>query len=74
MWHILGYMITTYSTAGTETASGILWKERRREKPWATKDVFDLCDEWRDLKKRPYETEGAKGYRGGQTKQEFRRL
>ena len=37
----------------------ILGKERRRKKPWVTKDVLDLCDERRDLKKR-YEAEGAK--------------
>ena len=29
---------------------------------WVTKDVLDLCDERRDLKKR-YEAEGAKEYR-----------
>ena len=32
------------------------------KKPWVTKDVLDLCDERRDLKKR-YEAEGAKQYR-----------
>ena len=38
-------MITTYNTAVTDAASGILGKERRRKKPWVTKDVLDLCDE-----------------------------
>ena len=38
-------------------------KERRRKKPWVTKDVLDLCDERRDLKKKRYEAEGAKEYR-----------
>ena len=33
------------------------------EKPWVTKDVRDLCDERRDLKKKRYKTEGAKEYR-----------
>ena len=37
-------------------------KERRRKKPWVTKDVLDLCDERRDLKKKRYEA-GAKEYR-----------
>ena len=32
-------MITTYNTAVTEAASEILGKERRRKKPWVTKDV-----------------------------------
>ena len=44
-------------------ASEILGKERRRKKPWVTKDVLDLCDERRDLKKKRYEAEGAKEYR-----------
>ena len=40
-------MITTYNTAVTDAASEILGKERRRKKPWVTKDVLDLCDERR---------------------------
>ena len=56
-------MITTYNTALTDAASEILGKERRRKKPWISKDVLDLCEERKDLKKRRYETEGAKTYR-----------
>ena len=56
-------MITTYNTAVTDAASEILGKERRRKKPWVTKDVLDLCDERRDLKKKRYEAEGAQEYR-----------
>ena len=56
-------MITTYNTAVTDAAIEILGKERRRKKPWVTKDVLDLCDERRDLKKKRYEAEGAKEYR-----------
>ena len=56
-------MITTYNTAVTDAASEILGKKRRRKKPWVTKDVLDLCDERRDLKKNRYEAEGAKEYR-----------
>ena len=41
----------------------ILGEERCRKKPWVTKDVLDLCDERRDLKKKQYEAEGAKEYR-----------
>ena len=40
-------MITTYNTAVTDAASEILGTERRRKKPWVTKDVLDLCDERR---------------------------
>ena len=58
-----GTMITTYNTAVTDAASEILGKERRRKMPWVTKDVLDLCDERRDLKKKRYEAEGAKEYR-----------
>ena len=52
-----------YNTAVTDAASEILGKERRRKKPWVTKDVLDLCDERRDLKKKRYKAEGAKEYR-----------
>ena len=55
-------MITTYNTAVTDAASDILGKERRKKKPWVTKDVLDLCDERRDLKKKRYEA-GAREYR-----------
>ena len=48
-------VITTYNIAVTGAASEILGKERRRKKPWATKDVLDLCDERRDSKKKQYE-------------------
>ena len=40
-----------------------LVRNARRKKPWVTKDVLDLCDERRDLKKKRYEAEGAKEYR-----------
>ena len=56
-------MITTYNTAVTDAACEIHGKERCRKKPWVTKDVLDLCDERRDLKKKRYEAEGAKEYR-----------
>ena len=40
-------VITTYNTALTDAASEILWKERRRKKPWVTKDasIFMMRDE-----------------------------
>ena len=53
-------MITTYNSAATNAASEILGKERRGKKPWVTKDVLDLCDERRVLKKKRYEAEGKK--------------
>ena len=56
-------MDTNYNTAVTDAASEILGQERRRKKPWVTKDVLDLCDERRDLKKKRYEAEGAKEYK-----------
>ena len=54
---------TTYNTAVTDAASEMLGKECRRKTPWVTKDVLDLCDERRDLKKKRYEAEGAQEYR-----------
>ena len=56
-------MITIYNTAVPDAASGILGKEGRRTNPWVTKDVLDLCDERRDLKKERFEAKGAKEYR-----------
>ena len=56
-------MITTYNTAVTDAASKILGKQRFRKKPCVIKDVLDLCDERRELKKKRYEAEGAKEYR-----------
>ena len=46
-----------------DAAREIHGKERRRKKPWVTKDVLDIRDERRDLKKKRYEAEGAKEYR-----------
>ena len=54
-------MITTYNTAVTDAASEILGNECPRKKPWVTRDVLDLCDESRDLKKW-YEAEEEKKY------------
>ena len=45
-------MITTYNIAVTDAASEIRGKEHRRKKPWVTREVLDLCDERRDLKKK----------------------
>ena len=56
-------MITTYRTALTDASSEILGKERRRKKPWISKDVLDLCDEMRDFNKRQNDAEEAKAYR-----------
>ena len=56
-------MITTYNTAVTDAASEILGKERRRKKPWVTRDVLDLSDERRKLKKKKHEAERAQEYR-----------
>ena len=47
-------MITTYNTAVTDAASEILGKECSRN----TKDVLDLCDERRDLKKKDQKNTG----------------
>ena len=56
-------MITTYITAVTDIASEIHGKECSRKRPWVTRDVFDLFDERRDLKKRQYKEERVKEYR-----------
>ena len=59
-------MVTTYNTAMTDAANKILGNEHYRKKPWVTKDVLELCDERRDLKKKRNEAEGVKN-KGKQT-------
>ena len=44
----------------TDTASGMLGKECCRKTPLVTRDVFDHCDERRNLKKKQYGKEEAK--------------
>ena len=56
-------MITTYNTALTDAVKEILGKERFRQKPSSIKDVLDLCDERRDMKKRRYEAKDTKAYK-----------
>ena len=59
-------MTTTYNAAVADVVSeifGILGKERRKKKPWVTRDVLDLCDERIVLKMKRYEAEGAKEHR-----------
>ena len=46
-----------------DAAKATLGKERRRKKPCITRDVLDLCDQRRDLKKKRCKAEGAKEYR-----------
>ena len=56
-------MITTFNAAMTDAASEVHVKERWRKKEWVTRDVLDLCDERRHLKKMRCSAEGAKEYR-----------
>ncbi|XP_012934855.1 uncharacterized protein LOC106011070, partial [Aplysia californica] len=55
--------INTFNTAMTETASPILGKHRRVNKPWVTTDILNLCDKWRKLKEKKKQPGGAKEYR-----------
>ena len=56
-------MITTFNTAVTETASEILGKHRQKKKPWITADIFHLCDNRRELRKKRFEPEGSEKYK-----------
>ena len=56
-------MITTFSTAVTETASEILDKHRQKKKPWITAKILDLCNKRRELRKKRYEPEGSDRYK-----------
>ena len=56
-------MITTFNTAGTETANEILGKHRHKKKPWITAEILDLCDKRRELRKNRSEPEGSEEYK-----------
>ena len=56
-------MVTHFNKAVTDTTAELLGKQRRKRKPWVTSEIFDLCDNRRDLKKKRGEPEGAKYYR-----------
>ena len=45
-------MITTLNAAVAETASEILGKQSQKKKPWVTAEILDLCDKWRELRKK----------------------
>ena len=59
----LDSMDTHFNKAVTDTAAGLLDKQRRKRKPWFTPEILDLCDQRRDLKKKRGDPEGAKDYR-----------
>ena len=64
----LDSMVTYFNKAVTDTAAELLSKQRRKRKPWVTREVLDLCDQGRDLKKANRRAEGAKDYREIQRK------
>ena len=47
-----------------QTTCHYQYKKEYHTKLCVTRDVLDLCDERRDLKKKRYKAEGAKEYRG----------
>ena len=59
----LDSMATDFNKAVTDTAAELLGKQRQKRKSWVTPEIFDLCDQRRDLKKKRGEPEGAKDYR-----------
>ena len=48
-------MITTFSTAVTETATEIPGKHCQKKKPWGTAEILGLCDKRRELRKNRFE-------------------
>ena len=53
-----------YNTTVTDAASEILRNERHRTKSWVIREVLDLCEERRDLKKKRYEAKCPKRIQG----------
>ena len=59
----LDFMATHFNKTVTDTAAELLGKQRRKRESWVTPEIFDLCDQRRDLKKKRGEPEGAKDNR-----------
>ena len=59
----LDSMITTFNTAGTETASEIHGKHHQKKKPWVTAEILNLCDRRREQRKKRFEPEGSEIYK-----------
>ena len=64
----LDSMVTNFNKAVTDTAAKLLGKQHRKRKPSITHEIFDLCDQRRDLKKKRGKPEEAKDYREIQRK------
>ena len=47
-------IITTFNTAVTEIASGIIGKHCLQKKSWLSADILDLCDKRRELIKKRF--------------------
>ena len=45
----LDFMVTNFNKAVADTAAELLSKQRRERKTCITAEVFDLCDQSRDL-------------------------
>ena len=45
-------MVTHFNKAVTDTSAELLGKQRRKRKSCVTREILDLCDQRRDLKKR----------------------
>ena len=56
-------MITTFSTAVTETAREILGKHCQKKKTWITAEILDLCDKRRELRKNRFGPEESEKYK-----------
>ena len=53
----LDSMVTHFNKAVTDTAAELLGKQRRKRKTLDTPEIFDLCDQRRDRKKKRGEPE-----------------
>ena len=57
------------NSAITETAEEVLGRSRKKKEPWVTEEVFQLCDERRELRVNKHQSEEAfKQHRDANTK------
>ena len=56
-------MITTFSTAVTETANEVPGKHCQKKKTWVTAEILDLCNKRKELTKKRFKPKGSEKYR-----------
>ena len=60
---LIGSMVTQFNKVVADTAAELLGRQHRKRKPGVIIDIFDPCDQRRDLQTKRGKPERAKDYR-----------